>query len=108
MLSAAARQVEHVRHMDIDLTQWCPKCKRPQLFAEVKSKLVNKWEWEQTRRHAAFYGHGCLAILVIEGAGGTGLMTYDSADDSVSPVEWSGEEGVIRVLERARDTHVCW
>lgn len=107
-LSALARHVEGVRHFDLDLYQTCPSCKRPQLFAEVKSHLVSRWEWEQTRRHAVYYGHGCLAILVIEG-NCLGFLVYDSADDSISSPDWlSGRQGLTAVLERARDIHKCW
>lgn len=113
VLSGLARKVADVRHCDLDLYQWCPRCKRPQLFAEVKSQLVSKWEWEQTRRHASYYGHGCLAILVIEGRNvegqeSLGCVVYDSADNSISDVNWTGEEYLTSVLERARDIHVCW
>lgn len=106
-LSTLARKVGNVRHMDLDLIQWCPRCKRPELFAEVKGRQVSTWEWEQTRRHAAYYGHGCLAILVIEKAGDVGCLVYDSADDTISGRQ-SGEEYLTSVLERARDIHVCW
>ena len=107
-LSGLARMVEDVRHCDLDLYQFCPRCKRPQLFAEVKSRLVSKWEWEQARRHAAYYGHGCLAILVIEGRESLGCVVYDSADDTISRVNWTGAGYLTSVLERARDIHVCW
>lgn len=108
-LSKLARTIGDVRHFDLDLYQTCPKCKRPELFAEVKSKLVPRWEWEQTRRHASYYGHGCLAILVIEHHNGAlGCMVYDSADNSISEVDWTGEGYLTSVLERARDIHVCW
>lgn len=107
-LSTIARSVPHVRHMDMDLIQWCPKCKRPQLFAEVKSSFVNKWEWEQTRKHASYYGHGCLAILVVEGKDVLGTVVYDSADDSFTTTPRAGEAYLTSVLERARDIHVCW
>jgi hypothetical protein len=107
-LSGLARNVENVRHCDLDLYQWCPRCKRPQLFAEVKSTLVSRWQWEQTRRHAAYYGHGCLAILVVEGQGSIGCVVYDSADGSISDPDWTGEAYLTSVLERARDIHKCW
>lgn len=94
--------------MDLDLIQWCPECKRPQLFAEVKSSFVSRREWEQTRRHASYYGHGCLAILVIEGQDAIGTVVYDSADDSISEAPRAGEQYLTSVLERARDIHVCW
>ena len=107
-LSGLARKVEGVRHCDLDLYQFCPRCKRPELFAEVKSRLVSRWEWEQARRHAAYYGHGCLAILVIEGRESLGVTVYDSADNTISDVNWSGAGYLTSVLERARDIHVCW
>jgi hypothetical protein len=108
-LSKVARTVENVRHIDIDLIQWCPLCKRPELFAEVKSALVNDWEWDLARRHAAFWGHGCLAILVIETSrGDIGVKVYDSAKDQISSVSWADEDFLVTILEKARDGHECW
>ena len=107
-LSTVARQIDKVRHVDIDLTQWCPRCKRPQVFAEVKRYLVSDYEWEQVRRHAAFYSHDCIAILVIETLDDIGVKVYDPAFDLLTDVTWGGEEYLTRVLERARDIHVCW
>jgi len=104
--SAVARKIRHVRHVDIDLTQYCPKCKRPQAFMEVKRYLVSDHEWDQMRRHAAFYSHGCVAILVIETLDDIGVKTWD--EGTISDVTWGGEEHLMSVLEGARDAHVCW
>jgi len=110
-LSTVARGVEHVRHVDIDLFQFCPDCKKPEAFFEVKSKPVSAWEWEQTRRLAESFGHGCVAVLVVETwYGDIGLSVYDpGAGDDVPSVMWSGDESnLVKVLEAARDVHVCW
>lgn len=108
-LSSIARTVKDVRHVDIDLTQWCPQCKRPQIFAEVKSYPVRDAEWDQMRRHAKHYGHGCIAILVIETPDGSlGVKIYSPQGESISGVNWGGEEYLRKVLEKARDIHVCW
>lgn len=107
-LSGIARHVGNVRHTDIDLTQWCPACRRPQVFAEVKSAPARDGEWDQCRRHASFYAHGCLAMLVIEGAGCLGMRVYDSRDGRISNVKYGDEEMVTAVLGYARDIHRCW
>jgi hypothetical protein len=108
-LSSVARKVADVRHVDIDLTQWCPGCKRPQVFAEVKRRVVSDHEWDQVRRHAAYYAHGCLGLLVIEGdTADIGVKVYDPVDDTISPVVWGEESYLQEVLERARDSHLCW
>ena len=108
-LSSIAREIEGVRHFDLDLYQTCASCKRPQMFSEVKSYLVPDAEWDQVRRHAAFYGHSCLGLLVVESAfGDIGVKVYDSADNTISKVCWDGEDYLIEVLERARDAHTCW
>lgn len=104
--SAIARKIRNVRHTDVDLTQWCPKCKRPECFIEVKRYLVSDHEWDQVRRHAAFYSHGCIAILVIETLDSIGIKTYE--DGTVSDVTWGGEDVLVEVLVRARDVHGCW
>jgi hypothetical protein len=105
-LSTIARTIEKVRHTDVDLTQWCPRCKKPEVFAEVKRSVVSDHEWDQVRRHAKTYGHGCIAILVIEGIDIIGVKVYK--DDVISDITWGGEEDVIQVLESARDAHSCW
>jgi hypothetical protein len=104
--SAIARKIPRVRHTDVDLTQWCPKCKRPQCFIEVKRYLVSDHEWDQVRRHAAFYGHDCIALLVIETLDAIGIKAYD--DGVISDVKWGEEEDLAGVLESARDRHECW
>lgn len=108
-LSGIARKVEGVRHLDIDLTQWCPLCSRPEAFCEVKSQVVSDAEWKQMRLHAAFWGHNCLGLLVIESSSGEfGVKVYDSAADTIIPVQWGDEDLVRSVLEKARDLHACW
>lgn len=109
-LSKAARTVENVRHVDIDLFQYCPSCKKPQAFFEVKSKPVSSWEWEQTRRLAESFGHGCVAVLVVETwYGDIGVSVYDPEISEVQGLVWSGDEaGLVKVLESIRDTHECW
>jgi hypothetical protein len=105
-LSTIARGIKNVRHTDVDLTQWCPRCKKPEVFAEVKRSVVSDYEWDQVRRHAKTYGHDCIAILVIEGIGTIGIKVYK--DGVISDITWGGEEDVIQVLESARDAHACW
>lgn len=106
-LSAAARTIEGVRHVDIDLMQYCPSCKRPEAFFEVKSSPVSSWEWEQTRRLATSFG--CVAVLVVEPwYGDIGTSVYDPSVGVVEGVTWAGDEtGLLRVLEAARDRHEC-
>lgn len=108
-LSTAARKITGVRHTDLDLTQWCPKCRKPQVFAEVKKREAPDTEWDQARRHARFYGHGCIAILVTEKEDSTGVKVYNPEHDTILPaVREAGEGYLIRVLEHARDIHACW
>lgn len=102
-LSAIARQVEDIRVLDLDLWTYCPYCKRPELFAEVKKYMVTDAEWAQTRMLAEDYG--CMALLVIETPGDIGVRIYWDGD--ITPVTWGGEEDVARVLRDARDRHVC-
>jgi hypothetical protein len=106
-LSGIARRIENVRHTDVDLTQWCPQCKKPQVFAEVKSMPVPDAEWDQARRHAKTYSRGCIAILVIELPGDLGVRIYNPADDTLGETKW-GEDFLVRVLQRARDRHECY
>lgn len=42
-LSRAARDVFGVRHQDIDLVQYCPRCKHPTLFMESTSSTGPKY-----------------------------------------------------------------
>ena len=109
-LSAVARRVSGVRHVDIDLVQWCPRCKKPQMFAEVKSHLIPDTQWEQMRRHADVYGHRCIALLVVEAPESelVGVRVYTSEDKKLNGIVWGDEEYLRRVLARARDIHECW
>jgi len=107
-LSRIARRVEDVRGIDIDYVQYCRKCLHPTAFCESKGILVSDREWEYIRRHAEHYGHGCLAILVVEGRDDTlGVKYYNSATGEIYGPKWGGEELLIGVLERARDRHLC-
>lgn len=109
-LSKVARRVENVRHVDIDLKQYCPSCKRPQLFAESKRTLVNDHEWQQVRLEASYWGHGCMGLLVIEPAQGDtiGVKVFDSRTQEITPVQWADEDFLVFLMERARDRHECW
>jgi hypothetical protein len=106
--SQVARGIRGVRHLDQDLFQWCPDCKRPELFVEVKSVPVSKSEWDMTRRFADYFQHNCLALLVVEAwYGDLGVQIYDG--ETISDLHWSDtEDYLISVMERARDSHVCW
>lgn len=105
-LSTVARKVSGVRHFDLDLYQTCEKCKRPQLFAEVKSREVSDAEWYQTRKHAERWG--CVAILVVEAAERIGVKKYFSSTGMITPhVIYGDEDDLLRVLEHARDIHEC-
>jgi hypothetical protein len=42
-LSSAAREVFGVRHQDIDLFQYCPRCKHPEVFIEATSSTRDKY-----------------------------------------------------------------
>lgn len=108
-LSTIARKVPGIRAIDIDLVPYCPRCKHPLAFCESKRTLVSDAEWDQMRRHARHYGHGVIALLVIEpDAGPLGVKVYDPAADSISPVSWGGEEFLLHVLGSARDSHACY
>lgn len=103
-LSGIARRIEGVRHLDCDLFQYCPRCKHPQAFMEVKRVLVSDREWEQMRFHAGFWG--CMALLIIEpDVGNFGVKVFDGKE--ISEVEWGDEDLITGVLERARDEHRC-
>lgn len=104
-LSMIARTVENVRHIDLDLMQYCQFCKKPQLFAEVKRRLVSDTEWAQTRMLARDYK--CIGLLVIEAGDNIGVRIYTSADEEITEVIWGGEDYLARILERARDVHAC-
>lgn len=109
-LSTVARTIPRVRHVDIDLVQYCPKCKKPQVFAEVKSHVIPDSQWDQMRRHADAYGHKCIALLVVEVPDSEllGVRVYTSEDKKLTEVVWGDEEHLGRVLARARDIHECW
>lgn len=107
-LSRIARNIENVRHTDLDLTQWCPRCKRPQVFAEVKRILTGDHEWDQARRHAAFYGHHAIALLVVENSTSIGVKVFSSDDGSISPVKWGTGKDLQEIMENARDNHECY
>lgn len=109
-LSKVARTVDNVRHVDVDLLQYCAACKNPEAVFEVKSKPVSVWEWEQVRRLAGHFGHGCIAALVIETwYGDIGISIYDTRTGEIDGVRWSGDEqALVKVMEDARDRHECW
>jgi hypothetical protein len=107
-LSSVARRVEKIRAIDVDLVTYCPRCKSPQSFCEVKKYLVSDYEWEQMRLHAKHWGGGAIAILVVEPElGQIGVRVYDPAKETISTVNWGGEEYLQKVLEAARDRHEC-
>lgn len=103
------RDIPGIRAIDVDLITYCHRCLHPMTFCEVKKVLVSDREWQQMRLHAKHWGHSCLALLVIEpDLGEIGTKVYDSLTDVISDVTWGGEEFLQRVLERARDRHVCY
>lgn len=107
-LSSIARKIEGVRGIDIDYVQYDPRCLHPTAFCESKGILVSDKEWEYVRRHAEYYGNGCLAMLVVEArSGDLGVKYYDSSSGEIHGPKWGGEELVISVLEKARDRHRC-
>jgi hypothetical protein len=106
--SSIARSIEDVRHVDIDLCQYCPKCKRPEAYVEVKRMLVSDHEWDQVRRHADLCGHKCLALLVVEWDDSLGVKYFDSENGQIYGPKWGGDEVLIKVFELARDRHACW
>ena len=103
--SKIARQIKDVRHFDCDLYQACASCKRPQLFIEVKSVPVSKFEWAMTRSLADEFS--CLAALVVEAwHGDIGVQLYDG--DTIGTLKWSdSEDHLVSVMEYARNIHVC-
>lgn len=105
-LSGVARKVDRVRHYDVDLFQACALCHRPQAFCEVKSTLVPDAYWKQMRLHADKWGHGCVALLVVEAPSGEiGIKRYDG---TIGALVWGDEDMLRKVLEQARDQHECW
>jgi hypothetical protein len=105
-LSAIARRIEDVRGIDIDYVQYCHSCLYPEIFCEVKRTVVHDGEWRMMRVFARHYG--CMAMLCIEpDLGPVGVRVYDAADNSVSLLDWCGEEGAEAVLRMARDRHEC-
>lgn len=108
-LSTVARKVEHVRGIDIDYVQYCRRCLKPQAFCESKPWHVPDREWDQMRRHAAYYGHNAVAMLVVEpDVGPVGVKIFYSSTGLISPIIWGGEEHLQRSLEHARDCHECY
>jgi hypothetical protein len=105
--SRVTREIPGIRATDIDLVTYCPKCKRPLCFMESKSWEVGDGHWDQCRRHARFYGHGCIALLIIE-KDPVGIKLYDSSRNVIHETVWGGEEYLAEVLQKARDIHVCW
>lgn len=106
-LSAIARRVEDVRGIDVDYVQYCPACRYPQAFCEVKSREVHDKEWEQVRLFAAHYGNQCLALLVVEKGSQIGVKRYSSWSGIISPLFYGGEGHLLQALEHARDIHAC-
>lgn len=107
-LSSIARKVCDVRGIDIDYVQYCPECKAPQAFCEVKSYDVYDKEWEQVRSFARHWGNGCIALLVIEAERRLGYKHYLSSTHLyMAHPTWCDEAGIQRVLEQARDIHEC-
>lgn len=108
-LSSVARRVENVRGIDVDYVQYCPRCRSPQVFCEVKSRDVHDREWEQVRIFARHWGNGCIALLVIEPPQQyLGYRAYYSSTDlfMAHPV-YGSEDDLQRKLEHARDIHEC-
>ena len=107
-LSGIARKVKGVRHLDVDLYMFCPVCKTPTIFFEVKPVCVKDSEWAQVRMLAGHFGHGTQAALVVEQGERLGIKTYDSETDYIHPLLWVDEEYLIRYMEQVRDQHGCY
>jgi hypothetical protein len=103
--SAIARKIKGVRHLDVDLVQYCGSCWRPEVFMEVKKYLVSDSEWRQMRQHAKDYN--CVALLIIETLDDIGVKAFYPDTQLMSEVEWGGEERLTELLEWARDRHIC-
>ena len=89
----------------MDLYQYCPECKRPQAYIEVKGTVVRDAEWEQVRLHAEQFG--CLAILVVEKDSALIVKYFDGTSGEIRGPKSGGEEMLLYVLEKARDQHKC-
>ena len=66
-VSAWARDLNGLRHLDLDLYQYCHVCGQPELVAEVKKTTAKKVQWEQTRLLGRALG--CWSCLIIEAPG---------------------------------------
>lgn len=64
-LSYWARRVRGVRHLDLDLYQYCPRCFTPEVFFEVKPATIHEAYWQMTRKLADDTPGSC-ALLVAE------------------------------------------
>lgn len=107
-LSAIARRVEDVRGIDVDYVQYCPRCRYPQAFCEVKSREVHDKEWEQVRILASHYGNHCVALLIIEAERRLGYKEYFSSTNLfMAHATYGTEEDILLLLEHARDIHEC-
>ena len=120
-----ARDVKNVRHLDCDLFQYCPKCKRPEMFFEVKSKIEqHPAHWELTRLQAqaqrgvaALIGEDFDARITCTKAGGCPCQCHTHAYLTEVPVRLMKPDGVIldtkvynkpeflALLARAHDWH---
>jgi hypothetical protein len=60
-MSYWARLVQHVRHLDMDLYQYCEDCLMPEVFFEGKTK-AGTTQWEMTRRFADRFGVPALLV----------------------------------------------
>jgi hypothetical protein len=108
-VSGYARPVTGVRHLDLDLYQYCPDCGEPQIFVESKTIKEQTYaaNWGQTRRFAEAFG--VPAMLVIEKFSGEslGVKLARAPEYLIQDKGWRTQPELQKFFEHARDLHAA-
>lgn len=114
-LSSIAREVFGVRHQDVDLLQYCPTCKHPEVLIEATSSsgpkythvlrilgslcgvpvLLVRHEWNDVR-------HEYSIDLYLWETGNTGRNS--APNQSLENTDWTSLKSIMRNLH---ERHVC-
>lgn len=114
-LSRACREVDGLRHTDIDMTQWCARCKGIELLIEATSAVGHK-QTQITRIIATHCGvptmllkhsfddhqHQYEVSVYIWEPGRTGR--FDEPDRELLNISWSKFQSVLSWFHRQ---HTC-
>ena len=87
-LSRACREIPGLRHIDVDMVQWCKDCKQPEVFVEATSAAVKNTL--VTRIIASYCGAPTLLLR----------HSYDDRDHEYEVSVYLWEPGKVRRNDR--------